>query len=62
MVQIVIDNANNYVVSRRLIFKKYKHIHWLSLATHYINLIFKDICKLNHIDELARCASNVIIL
>ena len=61
LVQMVIDNATNSVAVGRLIFHKYKHINWLTWAPHYLNLIFKDICKLNHIAELARRASKVTI-
>ena len=61
LVQMVIDNATNFVAVGRLIFHKYKHINWLTCAPHCLNLIFKDICKLNHIAELARHASKVTI-
>ena len=61
VVQMVIDNAKHYVVARRLIYHKHKHINWLPCATHCLNLIFKDICKLDHIGELARRASKVKI-
>ena len=61
VVQMVTDNATNYVVARRLIYEKYKHINWSPCAAHCLNLIFKDICKLYHIVELARRASKVKI-
>ena len=49
VVQMVIDNATNYMVVGRLISEKYKHINWSPCVAHYLNLIFKDICKLDHI-------------
>ena len=58
---MVSDNAANYVAAGRLISKKYKHINWSPCAAHCLNLIFKDICKLDHIAELARRASKVTI-
>ena len=61
LVQMVIDNATNCVVVGRLISHKYKHINWLTCAPHCLNLIFKDICKLAHIAEIASRASKVTI-
>ena len=61
VVQMVTDNAANYVAAGRLISHKYKHINWSPCAAHCLNLIFKDICKLDHIAELARRASKVTI-
>ena len=61
VVQMVTDNAANYVATGRLISHKYKHINWSPCAAHCLNLIFKDICKLDHIAELARRASKVTI-
>ena len=45
----------------RLIYEKYKHINWSPCSTHCLNLIFKDICKLDHIAKLARRVSKVIV-
>ena len=56
VVHIVIDNAANYVALGRLIFEKYKHINWSPCATHCLNLIFKDIGKLDYVAKIARCA------
>ena len=50
-----------YVAIGRLIYQKYKHINWLPCAAYCLNLIFKDICKLDHIVELARRVSKVIV-
>ena len=61
VVQMVTDNAANYVAAGRLISEKYKHINWSPCAAHCLNLIFKDICKLDHIAKLARRASKVTI-
>ena len=61
VVHIVTDNAANYVAARRLISQKHKHINWSPCATHCLNLIFKDIGKMDHVVELVRCASKVTI-
>ena len=49
IVHIVIDNAANYVAVGRLISHKHKHINWSPCATHCLNLIFKDIGKMDHV-------------
>ncbi|RVW20428.1 hypothetical protein CK203_112414 [Vitis vinifera] len=52
VVHVVIDNAANYVVAGRLISQKHKHINWSLCAAHCLNLIFKDIGKIDHVAEL----------
>ena len=49
VVHIVIDNVTNYVVVGRLISQKHKHINWSPCATHCLNLIFKNIGKMDHV-------------
>ena len=61
VVHIVTDNAANYVAAGRLISQKHKHINWSPCAAHCLNLIFKDIGKMNHVAELVRRASKVTI-
>ncbi|KAL6342918.1 hypothetical protein AAG906_016938 [Vitis piasezkii] len=61
VVHIVIDNATNYVVVGRLISRKRKHINWSPCAAHCLNLIFKDIGKMDNVAELVRRASKVTI-
>ncbi|RVX02328.1 hypothetical protein CK203_028275 [Vitis vinifera] len=52
VVHVVTDNAANYVVAGRLISQKHKHINWSPCAAHCLNLIFKDIGKIDHVAEL----------
>ena len=61
MLQMVIDSVANYVATGRLIYEKYKHTNRSPYAAHCLNLIFKDICRLDHIVKLARHASKVTI-
>ena len=61
VVQMVTDNAANYVAVGRLISEKCEHINLSPYAAHCLNLIFKDIFKLDHIAELTRHASKVTI-
>ena len=60
-VHIVIDNASNYVVVGRLISPKNKHINWSPCAAHCLNLIFKDIGKMDHVVKLVRRTSKMTI-
>nr|CAN73929.1 hypothetical protein VITISV_013263 [Vitis vinifera] len=57
VVHIVTDNAANYMAAGSLISHKHKHINWSPCAAHCLNLIFKDIGKMNHVAELVRRAS-----
>ena len=61
IVHIVTDSVANYVAAERLISQKYKHITWSPCVSHCLNLIFKDICKLDHVAKLTRHASKVTI-
>ena len=61
VVYVMIDNATNYVAVGRLISQKHKHINWSPCATHYLNLIEKDIGKMDHIAKLVRHASRKTI-
>ncbi|RVW22079.1 hypothetical protein CK203_110929 [Vitis vinifera] len=61
VVHIVTDNATNYMVAGRLISHKHKHINWSPCAAHCLNLIFKDINKMDNVAELVRRASKVTI-
>ena len=62
VVHIVTDNATNYVAAERLISQKHKHINWSPCAVHCLNLIFKDIGKMDHVAELVRHTSKVTII
>ncbi|RVW76331.1 hypothetical protein CK203_049881 [Vitis vinifera] len=61
VVHIVTDNAANYMAAGSLISHKHKHINWSPCAAHCLNLIFKDIGKMNHVAELVRRASKKVL-
>ncbi|KAL6334947.1 hypothetical protein AAG906_023752 [Vitis piasezkii] len=61
VVHKVTDNVTNYVATERLISQKHKHINWSPCATHCLNLIFKDIGKMDNVTELVTRASKVTI-
>ena len=61
VVHVVTNNAVNYVAIGRLISQKHKHINWSPYVAHRLNLVFKDVGKMDHVAELVRRASNVTI-
>ena len=61
VVHIVTDNATNYVAAGRWISHKHKHINCSLCAAHCLNLIFKDIGKMDHVAKLVRRVSKVTI-
>ncbi|KAL6342681.1 hypothetical protein AAG906_013087 [Vitis piasezkii] len=52
VVHIVTDNATNY----------HKHINWSLCAAHCLNLIFKDIGKMDHVAELENFCNKPTII
>ena len=46
VVQVVTDNASNYVAAGRDLCDKYPKIYWTPCAAHCIDLMFEDFSKL----------------
>ncbi|KAK4583568.1 hypothetical protein RGQ29_026342 [Quercus rubra] len=61
IVHLVTDNAANYVAAGRIVCGKYRNISWSPCAAHCLNLIFKEIGKMDHIAKLAKCASKITV-
>ncbi|CAN1302488.1 hypothetical protein LINPERPRIM_LOCUS25481 [Linum perenne] len=59
VVQVVTDNASNYVLAGKMIHSRYKNMYWTLCVAHTVNLVFKDICALPHIVRLAKSASTI---
>ena len=51
VVQIVTDNGSAFVKAGKLLMKKY-NLYWTPCATHYINLMVKDIGKQESVFDL----------
>ena len=45
VVQIITDNASNYVLAGKMLEEKHKTILWTPCAAHCIDLMLEDICK-----------------
>ncbi|XP_050254914.1 uncharacterized protein LOC126700770 [Quercus robur] len=61
IVHLVTDNTANYVVARRILCGKYRDISWSPCAAHCLNLIFKEIGKMDYVAKLAKCASKITV-
>ncbi|CAN1774920.1 hypothetical protein LINPERHAP1_LOCUS13136 [Linum perenne] len=61
VVQVVTDNASNYLKCGKVIHRTYPHIYWTPCAAHCINLILKDIAALPHVSELFAKASKISV-
>ncbi|XP_065622878.1 uncharacterized protein LOC136064720 [Quercus suber] len=61
IVHLVTDNAANYVAAGRIVCGKYRNISWSPCAAHCLNLIFKEIGKMDHIVKLAKRASKITV-
>ena len=46
VVQVIMDNAANYVAAKRLLSGKYPNIFWTPCVAHYIDQILEDIGKM----------------
>ncbi|KAH6787197.1 hypothetical protein C2S52_006749 [Perilla frutescens var. hirtella] len=45
VIQVVTDNASNYVKAGKLIMVKRLHLYWTPCAAHCLDLMLDDICK-----------------
>ena len=52
VVQIVTDNAANYVAARKLLMERHPHIFWTPCAAHCIDLMLEDLGKLPWIKKI----------
>ncbi|CAN1337506.1 hypothetical protein LINPERPRIM_LOCUS37629 [Linum perenne] len=59
VVQVVTNNASNYVTAGTMIHSKYKNIYWTPCVAHTLNLVFKDICALPNVARVAKSASKI---
>jgi hypothetical protein len=59
VVQVVTDNAVNYVAAGRLVEAEYPTIFWSPCAAHCLNLIMKDISEMDHVADAVRRATAI---
>jgi len=56
VVQIIIDNACNYVLAGKMLESKYKSIFWTPCVAHCIDLMLDDISKQEWIKNIVEHA------
>ncbi|XP_075658894.1 uncharacterized protein LOC142628736 [Castanea sativa] len=61
IVHLVTNNVANYVATESILCGKYRNISWSSCAAHCLNLIFKEIGKMDHVAKLAKHASKITL-
>ncbi|XP_052181869.1 uncharacterized protein LOC127794663 [Diospyros lotus] len=61
VVHMVTDNGANYKVAGRKFSERYPTIRWSPCAAHCINLIMKDMSKMNDVKNVATLASMVTV-
>eukprot|EP00253_Pinus_taeda_P018293 PITA_18293 len=59
VVQIITDNASNYVLAGKLLEEKYKTIFWTPCAAHCIDLMLEDIGKLDWVRNTVDHAKSI---
>ena len=59
VVQVITDNAANYVVARRMLMERYASLYWTPCATHCIDLMLEDMEKPPWIKEVIDSAQSV---
>jgi hypothetical protein len=59
VVQVIMDNAANYVASGRILMQRYPSLYWSPCATHCIDLMLEDMGKLPWIKEIIDSARSV---
>ena len=59
VVQIITDNASNYVLAGKMLEEKNKTIFWTPCAAHCIDFMLKDICKQDWIKDTIEHAKSI---
>ncbi|XP_058761846.1 uncharacterized protein LOC131635252 [Vicia villosa] len=59
VVQVVTDNATNYVAAGKLLEREFPKLFWSPCAAHCINLMLQDMGKLKEVSETVSQASKI---
>ena len=60
VIQVVTDNASNCRKMGRLVEAEFKHIRWTPCASHCLNLLIKDIGKLDWVKRVVSQALSIV--
>ena len=59
VVQIITDNASNYVLAGKMLEEKHKTIFWTPCAAHCIDLVVEDIGKHDWVKDVIEHAKSI---
>eukprot|EP00253_Pinus_taeda_P032196 PITA_32196 len=59
MVQVIIDNAANYVSADKMLMEGHRTLFWTPCATHCLDLLLEDMGKLSFIKEVVNMARSI---
>ena len=59
VIQIITDNASNYVLAGKMLEEKHKTIFWAPCAAHCIDLMLEDIGKIDRVKNIVEHAKNI---
>lgn len=59
VVQVITDNASNYVLADKLLEEKHKTIFWTPCTAHFIDLMLEDIGKLDWVKNTVDHAKSI---
>ena len=60
MIQVVTDNASNCRKMGRMVEAEFKNIRWTPCASHCLNLLMKDIGKLDWVKRVTTYALSIV--
>ena len=59
VVQIITDNAANYVSAGKMLMERYPSIFWTPCAAHCLDLMLEDIGKLDFVSEIVESSKRI---
>jgi hypothetical protein len=59
VVQIITNNATNYMVVGRLLMSRYLTLFWTPCVSHCIDLILEDTCKIAYIKDIIELSRSI---
>eukprot|EP00253_Pinus_taeda_P018426 PITA_18426 len=59
VVQVITDNAANYVAAGRMLMERHPTLFWTPCATHYIDLMLEDIGKISFVKDIVESSKSI---
>jgi len=59
VVQVITDNATNYVVVGKMLMERHPNLFWTPSATHSIDLMLEDIGKIPFFKDIVESSKNI---